>query len=249
MIESITSRKNKILGNIRLLGRERAARREQGLFVGDGKNLLQDALAAGAAVETVLWSEQAQFPLPEGVRQYILPADLLAWVSPLKNSPGPVFTIQTPVWTAKPALQTVLALEGVQDPGNVGTVLRTANALGIDLVVLTGACADLYHPKTVRATMGAVFRQPVLELEREQLCAMTKAQGLPIYGAALTDTARDVRELNLRKSCVVVGSEGKGLSPEMLEQCTGQVILPMEPDSESLNAGVAAALLMWQMKR
>ena len=245
----LTSRRNPVLARIRALGADAAARREAGVLVGDGIKLLREALAAGYTPETVLWAEEAALPLPEGVAQYVLPTELLHWVSPLKNSPGPVFTVSFPQWDAGAPAKTVLALEGVQDPGNVGTVLRTANALGVDVVALVGSCADLWHPKTVRATMGAVFRQRTLVTDLAGLLDFLEAQELPLYGAALSPEARDVRRVDLRRACVAVGSEGQGLSRELLGRCQGQVILPMEPGSESMNAAVAAALLMWQMCR
>ena len=146
-------------------------------------------------------------------------------------------------------LKNAIVLESVQDPGNVGTVIRTANAFGVDAVILTGVCADLYNPKTVRATMGAIFRQRVLELPLAELRAALDENGLPLYGAALSETARDFREIPLDKAAVAVGSEGNGLSTELLAICDGQLIIPMRPDSESLNAGVAASVIMWEMSR
>lgn len=249
MLDTITSRKNKIVAQLRELGRDRTVRRERGQYLCDGRKLLVDALAAGALVDTVLWAEAPTLDLPASITQYQIPADLLDWVSPLKNSPGPVFSVAMPQWDTTGEMTCAIALEGVQDPGNVGTVLRTANALGVDAVVLTGACADLYHPKTVRATMGAIFRQPVLELDISELRTFVTARGLSLYGAALTEIAQDIRRVDLKKSCVVIGSEGRGLSRDLLQCCDGQVILPMEPGSESLNAAVAAALVMWQMCR
>ena len=135
----------------------------------------------------------------------------------------------------------------MQDPGNVGTVIRTANAFGIDAVILTGDCADLYQPKTVRSTMGAIFRQTVLQMPLSELPAFLRGQGLPLYGAALAAEAEDVRALSLAHAAVAVGSEGKGLSGELLSLCEKKIILPMRPDSESLNAAVAASVLMWEM--
>lgn len=105
-------------------------------------------------------------------------------------------------------LRHVIVLEGVQDPGNVGTVIRTANALGMDAVVLTGACADLYSPKTVRAAMGALFRQPVLTCTTDELLQLLHARGLKLYGAALTDAAQDLRCVPLSPAAVAIGSEG-----------------------------------------
>ena len=137
----------------------------------------------------------------------------------------------------------------MQDPGNVGTVIRTANALGMDAVVLTGACADFYSPKTVRAAMGALFRQPVLTCSMDELMQLLHAHGLKLYGAALTDAAQDLRRVPLSPAAVAIGSEGRGLSAQLLAQCDGQIIIPMQPGAESLNAAVAASVVMWEIAR
>lgn len=140
-------------------------------------------------------------------------------------------------------------LESVQDPGNVGTVIRTANAFGIDAVILTGNCADLYNPKTVRATMGAIFRQRVLCRGVDELMPLLAGNGLALYGAALSARAADIRRVDVKNAAVAIGSEGSGLSAALLALCRGEVIIPMRPDSESLNAGVAASVVMWEMAR
>ena len=201
-----------------------------------------------ARIVSVLWKNEAQ-PLEglDGAEQYIAPAELFDYAAPLVNSPGPLFAVAIRGCGKPGKLRNALVLENVQDPGNVGTVIRTANALGIDAVLLCGACADLYHPKTVRATMGAVFRQKVLTVETALLGAFLSEQGLPLYGAALSEKARDLRELSLKNCAVAIGSEGRGLSPELLAQCAGEIIIPMQPDSESLNAGVAASIVMWEI--
>ena len=232
-IESISSRKNTYIANVRALASDGAYRREQGQFLCDGIKTLREAVAFGAEIVSVLWKEQAE---------------LFDYASPLKNSPGPLFAVRMRrIGAAR--LKNAVVLEGVQDPGNVGTVIRTANAFGVDAVILTGVCADLYNPKTVRATMGAIFRQRVLELPLAELRAALDENGLPLYGAALSETARDFREIPLDKAAVAVGSEGNGLSTELLAICDGQLIIPMRPDSESLNAGVAASVIMWEMSR
>ena len=248
-MEHITSRKNPQIQAIRALGQSRRAREEAGLYVLDGEKLLREAIRFGAQVETVLWAEQAAFALPDGVRQITAPRELAAYASPLEHSPGPVFTLRMPEQTTPERVSRLLVLENVQDPGNVGTVIRTANALGFEAVALVGACADLYSPKTARATMGAIFRQRVLQTDRESLARLLREQGLPLYGAALSDKARDIRELSLAHSAVAIGSEGRGLSDELLRICDGQLIIPMRPDSESLNAAAAAAVVMWEMNR
>ena len=167
----------------------------------------------------------------------------------MKNSPGPLFSLPLPAQPAERHVQKLLALEAVQDPGNVGTVLRTADAFGIDLVVLLDGCADLCAPKTVRATMGAVFRQSAIAMDRDRFVSFCRAQELPLYGAALSSRAQDLRTLDLSRAAVVIGSEGKGLSRPMLDACDGELIIPMCGKAESLNAAVAAAVIMWEMQR
>jgi len=130
-----------------------------------------------------------------------------------------------------------------------GTILRTANALSMDSVILTGDCADVYNPKTVRASMGAVFRQRVFTMTRKEMRAYLSSKGMKLYGAALSDKSRDIRLVELEGCAVAIGSEGKGLSKEFLELCDGEIIIPMNEQCESLNAGVAAAIVMWELCR
>ena len=143
----------------------------------------------------------------------------------------------------------ILALEGLQDPGNVGTVLRTADAFGIGLVVLLEGCADLYAPKTVRASMGAVFRQPAVQMSGEGFAAFCRMRQLPLYAAALSEKAKDLRTLSLKHCAVAIGSEGRGLSRALRACCDGELIIPMSGAAESLNAAVASAIIMWEMQR
>lgn len=235
---------------MRALANDGAYRRERGQFLCDGMKTLREALTFGARVCSVLWKEQAQ--RVEGLdcrEQYAAPAELFDYASYMKNSPGPLFAVAVPEAERDRPLKNAIVLENVQDPGNVGTVIRTANAFGIGAVLLVGACADLYNPKTVRATMGAIFRQRVEQLSVDEMKALLCENALPLYGAALSDGARDIRQAELRQAAVAIGSEGNGLSRELLALSDGQIIIPMTPESESLNAGVAASVVMWEMTR
>ena len=151
-MERLTSRKSAVIRAFRDLARSSAAREEKGLFLCDGQKLLQEALRSGVSVETVLWKENRAADLPPFPQEALLPADLFDYVSPMSNSPGPLFSVRMPSAPDLYKVRRVLALEELQDPGNVGTVLRTADAFGVDLVVLLEGCADLYAPKTVRAS-------------------------------------------------------------------------------------------------
>ena len=248
-MDRITSRKNAFIMQLRALASDAEARREQGAFVCDGLKLLGEAVENGAEILSVLWKEGGALSEIDCPVQAVAPAELFDHASPMKNSPGPLFTVRIPVDPKDGKIENAIILENVQDPGNVGTVLRTASAFSIGAVVLTGDCADLYGPKTVRATMGAIFRQRVLRLNRSELPAWLEEHGLPLYGAALSKDAQDLRGLDLTHAAVAVGSEGQGLSPELLALCRGEVIIPMDVRSESLNAAVAASVLMWEMAR
>ncbi|MBQ4651292.1 MAG: RNA methyltransferase [Oscillospiraceae bacterium] len=248
-MEKISSRKNAYISHVRLLSSDTGYRREQGQYLCDGIKTLKEAVRFGAEIVSVLWKGQEQsLPGLDGCRQYVASEELFDYASPMKNSPGPLFVVKAKPASCSAELKRAIVLENLQDPGNVGTVIRTANALGIDAVILVGNCADLYNPKTVRATMGAIFRQRVIQTDMEGLSWILRQNDLKLYGAALTDRARDIGTVDIQRAAVAIGSEGQGLSPEFLAVCDGQLIIPMEPDSESFNAAVAAAIVMWEMR-
>ena len=132
--------------------------------------------------------------------------------------------------------------------GNVGTILRTADALDVPVVLLEG-CADPYSHKTVRASMGAVFRTPVIQSSWEAVRQACAEAGIPVAVTALSDRAKDLRQADLKNMAVIIGSEGRGVRPEILEHADAELIIPMNPHCESLNAAIAAAIVIWQMKQ
>lgn len=176
-------------------------------------------------------------------------------VSPMETPQGVVFSCALPrsgpperLEPDVPERMRFLVLDGVQDPGNVGTILRTADAFGTAVVLLPG-CADVYNPKTVRAGMGVHFRSAVYHCTLPELTALLKEAGLPLYGAALREDTADVREMDLRRCAIAVGSEGRGLSAEVLAACDRTVRIPMNKRCESLNAASAASVLLWEAAR
>ena len=243
MMEEIRSRQNDVIKRFIALGSDGKARQQAGEYLCAGQTLLDEAIASEAEITCVLGTGEDMPGLPY---RRVTP-ELLKAVSPLQNSPGPVFTVKMRPLPPAEELTRVIVLENVQDPGNVGTVLRTADAFGIDLVALCGACADPYNPKTVRASMGAIFRQPAVKTDIAGLSDILRT--MPLYGAALRPGGTDVRALPEGPIAVAIGNEGKGLTEELLCLCQGSTIIPMRPRAESLNAGVAAAIVMWEMVR
>ena len=141
-----------------------------------------------------------------------------------------------------------LILDGIQDPGNLGTILRTADALEIP-VVLTPGCADVYNQKTVRAAMGAVFRTKPQWASPEQIAALCREKQIPLYVTALSERAVDLREADLDRAALVIGSEGRGVGEYFLSHADRELIIPMSARCVSLNAAIAAAIVMWEMRR
>lgn len=249
--ERITSRKNPLLTHIRKLSGSAAYRRETGEYLGDGVKLLEEALRWGAELTTVVTTEAVCPQLPEHVRHVVVPADVMASVAPSDTPQGALFLAVRPAADLPETLtgKRYLVLDGVQDPGNVGTVWRTADAFGADALILVGACADPFSPKTVRATMGAAFRLPVYVTSDKALHERCTSAALPLYATALRADTEDIRTADLTRCAVVIGSEGSGVSPELLAQCHRTLKIPMRERCESLNAAVAASVVLWEMAR
>ena len=248
--ERITSRRNPLAVRLKRLGTDKKARRAEGRFLCEGVKLVEEALRWGAEVELLAAAEGAALPpgLPPETRRVELPAELLDYVSTVDTPQGVLALCRTPE-TAPPAELPpgrYLVLDGVQDPGNVGTIWRTADALGADGVFLLPGCAEPYAPKTVRATMGACFRLPVWESGLEQLTGLLRGAGLPLYATALRADTADLRSAELSRAAVVIGSEGRGVSQAVLEACTMTLKIPMRDRCESLNAATAAAVVLWE---
>lgn len=251
-MERITSRANPLLGHMKKLIKDRSYRRETGEFLCDGVKMLEEAMKWGADITAVLVSEGLDLPLPKGCRVAQVPSGVMESVSPMKAPQGVVFTCRIPRMDALDLsnVHTLLLLDGLQDPGNVGTIWRSASAFGADGLLLTGHSADPYNWKAVRASMGAVFRLPVLELEYDELGDFCRTSGLPLFGTALREDTEDLRDLDRTQPCILaVGSEGRGLSDTLLSLCDKTVKIPMEPGCESLNAAMAATVALWERYR
>ena len=246
MEERISSRKNPLLQQVRKLLASRAERRKQGLFVGDGVKLLEEAVKYWPGLQTVILSDGVEAEVPEGVRVVRVPEDVMASISPMEAPQGALFLAKLPEQAEFAPQKGMLILDGIQDPGNIGTILRTADAMDVPVVLLEG-CADPWSWKVVRSTMGAAFRRPVYQASWEEVFAKCRAANIPIGVTALSDRAVDIRSADLREMALVIGSEGRGVRKEILESADAELIIPMNPRCESLNAAIAASIVMWEM--
>ena len=248
MEERISSRKNPLLQQVKKLLTSRAERRKTGLFVGDGVKLLEEAVKYGAELQTVILSEGIEAAVPEGVRTVRVPEDVMASISPMEAPQGAMFLAKIPVQQEFCPKKGMLILDGVQDPGNIGTILRTADAMDVSVVLLDG-CADPWSWKVGRSTMGAAFRAPVFQAGWEEVLGKCREAGIPIGVTALSDRAVDIRSADLSEMALVIGSEGRGVRKEVLQNADRELIIPMNPHCESLNAAIAAAIVMWEIRR
>ena len=243
----ITARKNPLLQQVRRLLTSRREREQTGLFVADGTKLLSEAVRFWPGLDTVILSDGVDADVPENVKLVRVPEDVMASISPMQSPQGALFLCRLPEkkpFAPKPGM---LLLDGIQDPGNLGTILRTADALEIPVALLEG-CADPYNHKVVRASMGAVFRTSVVTTTWQEAKAACIDAGIPIGVTALSDRAVDLRQAQLNTMAVVIGSEGQGVRQEILNSADQELIIPMNPNCESLNAAIASAIVMWQMK-
>lgn len=250
----ITSRDNKIFKTAKAL-RERHFREKQGLFLAEGARAVHDAVQKGVKLGALLVKEgfapdfEPNCPtytfaprLFDEICQTITPQGVAAICAVCDAS---LYDI------AQGENACVILCEDVRDPGNIGTIIRTAHACGADGVVLTKGCCDLYNPKIVRASMSSIFSVPIVrEQAAADALAFFKKSGFKIVGGALSEEAVSLYGADLKgKVLLVVGNEGDGISESTLNRCDERVIIPMKKDAESLNAAVAAGILIYEHGR
>ena len=247
-METVTSRQNPLFRSLRKLNASNSFRRQQGLFVCEGPKLLEEAVRWGGAVEVAVKTPGFSLPRELVCRVIETPEEVLTSLADTESPQGVVFACALPSTDLPDRLSPgrYLVLDGVQDPGNLGTVWRTADAFGAAGLILTGPCADPFGPKAVRATMGACFRLPVWRGERRAVAELLKRSELPLYATALREDTEDVRGVDLTRAAVVIGSEGRGVSEGLLTLCEKTLKIPMMERCESLNAAAAAAVVLWE---
>ena len=248
-METITSTKNPRVLRWRSLS-ERKGRRAEGCFLAEGRKMVSEALASGFPVEAVLLDESRLDTLtpPEGVPCFCLAEHVFAAVCDTKTPQGIAAVVR--MAPRPPAGTRLLALDDVQDPGNVGTILRTADAAGIDGVLLSAGCADVFSPKVLRATMGSIFRVG-LRVTDDLPGALRELReaGFTVLSSQLDGEPFYRRGPVGERFCLIVGNEGNGISEACKREATMRVRLPMRGGAESLNAAVAAGIMMYGLTR
>ena len=273
--EIIRSRQNRTVVELCKLT-DRKERESKRKFRFDGIKLTAEALRNGLEIELMALRESSVSQVTDAVsrlcgrdnflqnqRVIVLSDDLFDRISEEKSPEGiicvakyidkfqKIVTIYNSADFLTMEKEQIVLLESVRDPSNIGAIIRSAAAIGVDRLILSRDCADVYNPRAVRASMGTLFGQTIDFAESmPEVIRSLRQNGRRVYAAALREDAqalgaapRDARD------CVVIGNEGHGLTEETIEACDGCVIIPMSGRAESFNAAVAASILMWEFSK
>lgn len=270
-MRNITSSENPNIKLYRNLADSKKRRRESGMFTIEGVRLTADALAENVKLhsvfvtescmdkisrgETVIQREALDFPVGSagsgGTEVFLIPDGIGDKMSSTDNSQG-IFAVcccldKPPISDTIKSGGKYILLHRVQDPGNLGTIVRTADAMGVDAVFLA-ECCDLYNPKTVRSTMGSLFRVNVSETELDGVFPIFEQRGVPTFAAVVDGNAASLTDCDFsRGGAILIGNEGNGLPKDVSEMCGHRLTVKMHGSVNSLNAAMAAGIIMWEL--
>ncbi|MCI7691688.1 MAG: RNA methyltransferase [Oscillospiraceae bacterium] len=254
-MEEISSRKNQNVRIMRELFSNSERRRESGMFAVEGDHLCGETAGLDYKIKLFMFTEKAREKYPRTVEKackkaekiLVITEEISEYISDTKAPQGLFMAVERRSSEMSENARKIVVLDGVQDPGNVGTIIRTAEALGIEGAVFTGKCADAFSPKTLRASMGSALRMPLGYANEHNLREMLG--GFSIFAAMLDESAKKLGEIAFpEKTAVVIGSEGSGVSPEIAALCDEKVYIPIKK-AESLNAAAAAAIILWELSK
>lgn len=271
--EIITSRNNPLVKWAASL-QDKKWRDREGCFIAEGTKLTYEAIEAGLPIHSLFINEEKKdniLPKLESVMFnkncenfpiHLLSSSAFEKISTEKAPQGVICVIKSLdffynidiIYNEEFFLdenEKALALCSVRDPGNLGAVIRSAVAFGVDHIVLTSDCADVYNPKTVRSAMGSLFRTKITTVKNfASFIEAAKQNGRRVFAAELTDNAMSLTDAGLSYTDVmIIGNEGHGIPSEISDLCTGSVYIPISKKTESLNASVAAAIFMWEQNK
>lgn len=250
----ITSRDNKIFKKAKSLS-VREKRDENKMFLAEGSRAVCDAAKKNVKLHALLLREGTAPPFTPSCPVYTFSPRLFGEISQTVTPQGIAAICSMRELSLEDIRvnenSAVIMCEDVQDPGNIGTIIRSAHACFAGGVVLTKGCCDLYNPKIIRATMSSVFSVPVIRnVSAQKAVSFFKKKGFKTVGGALGKDSSVLYETDIKgKTLIIIGNEGNGIKKETLDMCDKRVIIPMKSDAESLNAAVAASIMLYEHAR
>lgn len=241
----ITSLDNdRIKGYIKL--KDRKYRKKTGKFLVEGMHLVLEACKKGIVEELILEKDTV---LPINLPTIYVTNEIINKISEME-SPSNVMAL-CKIVNNDIVGEKLLLLDDIQDPGNLGTIIRSAKAFNVDTIVLSPNTVDLYNPKVLRSTQGMIFHINIVVKELEETIKIMKEKEIPVYGTRV-DYGEDVRVLkdkDRKKYCLIMGNEGNGVHPEILDMCDAYLYIDMNPEVESLNVGVATSIILYELNK
>ena len=248
----ITSTSNKLVKYADSL-KNRSVRQKEKSFLVEGRKLIEEAIKSGFEPYTVFVNNESKYEFDElklNIEPVYVPYNIIKKLSRTTTPQGLIAIFKMKDFNEKKNnLNSFVILENIQDPGNFGTILRTAEAFGIDGVITVGDTVDIYNPKVLRGSMGSAFRILHIHFSNcDEAFDFFKSQNVKVFAGVLSKRAKKITDIDFKgKIGVAVGNEGNGLTHNFISKCEYDVYIPMSGKTESLNAATAAAIMMWEL--
>ena len=256
----ITSKDNEYVKHIKKL-KEKKYREEYKEFIVEGIKMVQEAIEENAKIKTIIICDDCKVQssisneLMYEIAKYncvYVAEKIFSTMSDVINPQGIMAIIEKPENKETEidfSKDTFLLLDNIQDPGNMGTILRTADSLNMDQIIISKGSSDIYNPKVVRSTMGAIYRIKVVEVENlARTVKEFKKHRINVYATDLK-TDKSIYEVSYKKAAIVIGNEANGVSEEVLQEASDRIKIPMIGKTESLNAAVATSVILYEAFR
>ncbi|WP_291756629.1 TrmH family RNA methyltransferase [Lysinibacillus sp. UBA5990] len=250
-MKRIESTQNALVKYWKKLATTRKERERSGEFIVEGFHLVEEALKNKEQVLQIIVREGVDLPMLwpiDGIAIVEVTSVVAKEFAETETSQGVFAICKQPVLEeeVKASWRKVLLIDAVQDPGNIGTMIRTADAAGLDAVILGKGCADVYNPKTLRAAQGSHFHIPVVREELTECVDFLQDQGVPVFGAALDEDAVPYSDIQHTGAfAIIMGNEGSGIQPQLLALTDQNIIIPIFGQAESLNVAVATGIVLY----
>ena len=251
-MKEIQSNKNPLIKSLKKL-HQKKYRDQQQQYLLEGFHLVEEAHKSGTEIQTILVNERGQkegesFLAAYPENSYLVTDSILKELSDQPTPQGIIAVVEKKETTTALKKGAWILLDRVQDPGNVGTIIRTADAAGYTGVILGEGSADIYSTKVLRSMQGSNFHLPVITMELTLAITELKKLGVPVYGTELNKEAKSFQTVPKGDAAILVGNEGQGVTKELLQITTQNLYIPIFGQAESLNVGVAAGILLYHFK-
>ena len=212
-------------------------------YLVEGEHLVEEARKANQVLE-IFSLEEESYPTT------IVSIEVMKKITSL-DSPPSIIALCKKEEKKELIGERFVLLDEIQDPGNLGTIIRSSLAFNIDTIILSKNCVDLYHPKVIRGTQGMMFHINIISMDTEEAIRKLKEKSIPIYGTSVENgmIIKDLGQEEKQEYCLIMGNEGNGLSQEILNECDKRLYIPMNSKVESLNVGVACSIILYEMTR